>query len=332
MSIKNRKSLQIGWSTLVCLALFVRVGWAGAPKAETASVPSRAVQAVNFTAFAQFRLARENRPLGLDTETWKEGLFGGWVTIPLGNHFGIRLALDGGIDAVSPEKGRRSFSLLNTGGDLFIRNPSKGYVQLGYRWNGSWWNSQGESQTSDFASSEHQLSYEMGLFLGDYDLDFGIEYLRVSGEGTATLLPNGGFQNSYSLPSNGFRLWGESHWYAANSLSLSFDAEWGRRGVAISPDDSLNAHLERFRARLSAYWQPPFASLVSGATVGLSVGLGYDTKPAVHGSMILPPGSDVSPTENTLKNAYSFTYGFRLGVTVYFPGTSSLKERARQHQ
>ena len=102
--------------------------------------------------------------------------------------------------------------------------------------------------------------------------------------------------------------------------------------MTISTDDSLNAHLERFRARLSAYRQPPFASLVSGATVGLSVDLGHDTKPARNGSLILPPGSYVSPTENTLKNAYSFSYGFRLGVTVYFPGTSSRKERARQHE
>ena len=172
----------------------------------------------------------------------------------------------------------------------------------------------------------------MGLFHGDYDLEFGVEYLRFTGEGTVTSLPTGDSQSSSYPPRNGFRLWGESNWYAANSLSLSFDVEWGRRRAESPPDDSLNAHLDRFRAQLSAYWQPPFASLVSGATLGLSVGLGYDTKPVIKSTTTLPPGSDVRQTETTLNNVYSFSYGIRLGVTVYFPGTSSLKERARQYQ
>ena len=332
MSIKNFKAFQIAWSSLPCLALVVLIGWAHAPKAETSSVPSAAVKGLNFTGFAQFQLTRENQPLGLDTNTWKEGLFGGWVTVPLGNRFGIRVALEGGIDAVSPDKGRSSLSLLNTGGDLFLRNPSKGYVQLGYRWKGAWWEGRIESQTGDFEASEHQLGYGMGLYLGDYDLEFGVEYLRFSGEGTVTSLPTGDSRSSSSLPRNGFRLWGESNWYAADSLSLSFEAEWGRRRAEISPDDSLHAHIDRFRTRLGAYWQPPFASLVSGATLGLSVGLGYDTKPVIKSTTTLPPGSDIRQTETTLNNVYSLSYGIRLGVTVYFPGTSSLKERARQHQ
>ncbi|MEE3326354.1 MAG: hypothetical protein VX252_03405 [Myxococcota bacterium] len=332
MSIRKFKKLRIACSTLPWLALVVLIGWAPAPKAETSSVSSPAVKGLNFTGFAQFQLTRENQPLGLDTSTWKEGLFGGWVTVPVGNRFGIRLALDGGIDAVSPDKGRSSLSLLNTGGDLFLRNPSKGYVQLGYRWKAAWWEGQIESQTVDSSASEHRLRYEMGLFLGDYELEFGVEYLRFSGEGTVTDLPTGNSQSSSSSARNGFQLLGGSNWYAANSLSLSFGVEWGRRRAEISPDDSLHAHIDRFRTWLGAYWQPPFASLMAGATLGLSVGLGYDTKPVIESTMTLPPGSDVWQTENTLNNVYSFSYSIRLGVTVYFPGTSSLKERARQHQ
>jgi len=33
-----------------------------------------------------------------------------------------------------------------------------------------------------------------------------------------------------------------------------------------------------------------------------------------------------------MSKVHSFAYDIRLGVTLYFPGTSSLKERARHYQ
>ena len=35
---------------------------------------------------------------------------------------------------------------------------------------------------------------------------------------------------------------------------------------------------------------------------------------------------------STLENLYDFEYDIRLRVTLYFPGASSLKERARRYQ
>ena len=35
---------------------------------------------------------------------------------------------------------------------------------------------------------------------------------------------------------------------------------------------------------------------------------------------------------STLENLYEFEYDIRLGVTLYFPGASPLKERARRYQ
>ncbi len=69
----------------------------------------------------------------LETATEREALIGGWVTAPVGERFGIRLALDGGIEGISDDLfgGSPSRSLLNAGGDIFIRDPNKGYVQLG---------------------------------------------------------------------------------------------------------------------------------------------------------------------------------------------------------
>ena len=97
--------------------------------------------------------------------------------------------------------------------------------------------------------------------------------------------------------------------------------EWGR---TETPDYFPDSHLERFQARLGADWQPPVASLRAGATGGLSAGLGYYTTPAVTTTGL---GSS-----STLENLYDFEYDIRLGVTLYFPGTSSLKERARHYQ
>ena len=60
--------------------------------------------------------------------------------------------------------------------------------------------------------------------------------------------------------------------------------EWRRteipgfdNGVSSKP----SGHRDRFQARFGADWKPPVASPGLGATVGLSVGLGYYTVPVL---------------------------------------------------
>lgn len=170
------------------------------------------------------------------------------------------------------------------------------------------------------------------LFVHEFG-QFGIEYLRLSGEVTVTTLSTGN-EESFSSFNNGFRLLGGSTWYAADALAFGFDVEWGRteipgfdNGVSSLP----SAHRDRFQARFGADWQPPVASPGVGATVGLSLGLGYYTVPVFTSTTIPTPGPGFD-TETTVNDVYSFSYDIRLGVTVYFPGTSSLKERARRYQ
>ena len=326
-----RPGTGLGWKSRVfaagwALGALLLLSGAGPARADSEAAP-RAVESLNFTGLAELQVTREDRPLDFDTGTGREALIGGWLTAPLGERFGVRLALDGGIEAVSSDGivGHISRSLLNAGGDLFMRDPSKGYVQLGYRWSGAWWSGRDDFQLANFMESDHRVRGSAGLFRGDFDLEFGIEYLRLSGEVTVTTLSTGN-EESFSSFNNGFRLLGGSTWYAADALALGFDVEWGRTEHGFDP-----FHQDRFQARFGADWQPPVASPGVGATVGLSVGLGYYTVPVVTSTIIPTPGPGFD-TETTVNDVYSFSYDIRLGVTVYFPGTSSLKERARRYQ
>ena len=115
-------------------------GLAHAPSADTPSVPPRAVESLNFTGLAQFEFSEEDWPTGPDTMTENQVRIGGWLTAPLGDSGGIRLALDGGtasrsLPGLPSGTGHSSVWLSNVGGDVFLRDPNKGYVQLGYRWN-----------------------------------------------------------------------------------------------------------------------------------------------------------------------------------------------------
>jgi len=321
-------------ATLPCLALVGLIGWAHAPKAETPGAPSRAVESLNFTGLAQFEFDEADWPTGQDTTTQNEVLIGGWVTAPLGEDAGIRLALDGGTASRSEPAGppsgasHSSLWLFNAGGDVFLRDASKGYVQLGYRWNRAWGGSRRDADfVSDVVLSFHRVRYEVGLFHGDYDFEFGVEYLRQTGESTLTTLSTGNAQTDQIPSENGYRLLGGSTWYASDALALGFDLDWGRTGTEISGYSS-DLHRDQFQARLGADWQPPVASLRAGATVGLSLGLGYNTTPVATTTVTPPPGGTVT----THRDVYSFAYDVRLGVTLYFPGTSSLKERARRYQ
>ncbi len=322
----------LGWKSRVfaagwALGALLLLAGAGPARADSEAAP-RAVESLNFTGLAELQVTRADQPLSPDTGTGREALIGGWLTAPLGERFGIRLALDGGVASLPTDfsGSLSSRSLLNVGGDLFMRDPSKGYVQLGYRWNGAWWSGRDELQIGDLMVSGHRLRGSAGLFRGDFDLEFGIEYLRLTGEVTGTTLSTGN-DFSFALPTdNGFRLLGGSTWYAADALALGFDVEWGRTEHGFDP-----FHQDRFQARFGADWQPPVASPGVGATVGLSVGLGYYTVPVVTSTVIPIPGP-VFETETTVNDVYSFSYDIRLGVTVYFPGTSSLKERARSYR
>ena len=336
-----RPGAGLGWQSRVfaagwALGALLLLAGAGPARADSEAAP-RAVESLNFTGLAELQVTRADQPLSSDTETGREALIGGWLTAPLGERFGVRLALDGGVASLpeTPFSGNLpSRSLLNVGGDLFMRDPSKGYVQLGYRWNGAWWSGRDELQIGDVMVSGHRLRGSAGLFRGDFDLEFGIEYLRLTGEVTGTTLSTGNDFSSALPTENGFLLLGGSTWYAADALALGFDVEWGRteipgfdNGVSSSP----SAHRDRFQARFGADWQPPVASPGVGATVGLSLGLGYYTVPAFTSTITPTPGPGFE-TETTVNDVYSFYYDIRLGVTVYFPGTSSLKERARSYR
>ena len=333
MRIEFITPARITRATLPCLALVGLIGWAHAPKASSPSAPSRAVESLNFTGLAQFEFSEADLPIVQDTMTESEVLIGGWITAPLSDSAGIRLALDGGTASRSAPvlhfgASHDSKSLFNAGGDVFLRDPNKGYVQLGYRWNHAW----GEvfrdgNSVADVVSSVHRIRYAVGLFHEDYDFEFGAEYLRQTGESTLTTLSTGNVQTDQFPSNNGYRLLGGSTWYASDALALGFDLDWSRIIERLAGYSS-DLHRDQFRARLGADWQPPVASLRAGATVGLSLGLGYDTIPVITWVVTPPPGGTVI----THRDVSSFVYDVRLGVTLYFPGTSSLKDRARQYQ
>ena len=325
-----RRGAELGWKSRVfamgCVlsALFLLVG-AGSGWAEEEAVP-RAVESLNFTGLAELWFLQADLPLGQGTATGKLGLAGGRATAPLGDRFGIRLALGGGMLT-------DSLSLVSMGSDFFIREPDRGYVQLGYRWNGNWSTERTDTQIADIKGSVHQLLYSVGFFKGDFDFELGVEYQRFAPEVRVTTVSTGA-REEFSSSSNGFRLLGGSTWYAADSFALGFGVEWSREeipgfdnGVSSQP----STHREQFQARFGADWQPPVASPGVGATVGLSVGLGYYMVPAFTSTVTPIPGPGFE-TEITVDDVYSFSYDIRLGVTVYFPGTSSLKERARSYQ
>ena len=216
-----------------------------------------------------------------------------------------------------------------------MRDPNKGYLQLGYRWNGVWWNERDEFEIADFTLSSHQLRGSAGLFRGDFDLDFGIEYLGHTRELNLTTLATGD-DSSFDFPvNNAFGLLAGSTWYATDSLALGLDMEWNREyypSLVFSPGTAR--HQGRFRARIGTEWQPPVADPRVGATVGLSAGVGYNTYAVVISVLDLGGGRAGfdAKISSTVNNVYSFAYDIRLAVTLYFPGTSSLKERARQYQ
>ena len=331
MERANLRAARIARTALPCLALVGLTGLAHAPSADTPRAPSRAVESLNFTGLAQFEFSEADEWTGGGTSTENTLRIGGWVTAPLGEAAGVRLALDGGALARSfavVGGSHSSGNLLNTGGDIFLRDRERGYVQLGYRWNRAWWDGfRDDALTSDVVSSVHRIRYGVGLFHGDYDFEFGAEYLRLTGELTLTNRATGLAQTDPLPSNNGYRLQGGSTWYASDALALGLDLEWGRiieRVDGYSPD----LHRDQFRARLGADWQPPVASLRTGATVGLLLGLGYNTIPVVSSVVMPPPGGTVF----SHRDVYTFAYDVRLGVTLYFPGTSSLKERARQYQ
>ena len=337
MPIGSLAAVRIAGAALPCLALAGLIGWAHAPKAGTQGTPSRAVERLNFTGLAQFEFNEEDWWAGPDTVTENEVRIGGWVTAPLGDSGGIRLALDGGTASRSHPgpsgTNHSSVWLSNLGGDVFLRDPNKGYVQLGYRWNRAWGEGfRDDNFVSDVVTSVHRIRYEVGLFHGDYDFEFGVEYLRLTSESTVTTLSTGNAQTDRLPSNNGYRLLGGSTWYASDAVALGLDLEWGREKAGRDSDPFPDAHFEQFQARLGADWQPPVASPRVGATIGLSVGLGYQTVPVVTSTVTSPPGGAPFQTELTLTNPYLFSYDVRVGVTLYFPGTSSLKERARQYR
>ncbi len=328
----SRSGAGLGWKSRAIAggcalsALFLLAG-SGSGWADEEAVP-RAVESLNFTGLAELRVLQVDLPLGQGTATGKLGLAGGRVTAPLGDRFGIRLALGGGMltsSGASLQPGSRS--LVNAGGDIFIRDPDRGYVQLGYRWNGDWRVDRTDTQIADSEGSLHQLLYSLGFFKGDFDFELGVGYERFAPELTVTTVSTGA-REEFSFSRNGFRLLGGSTWYAADSLALGFGVEWGRKeipgfdnGVSSSPA----LHEDEFQARFGADWQPPVASLRAGTTVGLSVGLGYYTA----GFREVTVGAGPTTTVEIIRE---FAYDVRLGVTVYFPGAHSLKERARSYQ
>ncbi len=322
-------AMRIASAALPCLALAGLIGWTHAPKADTPSAPSPAVESLNFTGLAEISFGETDVPRSQETSTGNRALIGGWVTAPLGDQFGIRLALNGGLEVGSPADVGSNYSipLLNAGGDIFIRDPSKGYVQLGYRWTEASWRRQEGAWVEDNKLSDHQLRYSVGLFHGDFDLEFGVEYLRRSGRSRVTNLSIG-FDENFRASSNGFHVLGGSTWYVADAVALGFGAGWSRMETHVPYPD---AHIDRFEARLGVDWQPPVASPRVGTTIGLSTGLGYYTSPF---QIVSSENTGGEIIINSITNGefVNFYYDIRLAVTLYFPGTSSLKERARHYE
>ena len=247
MERANLRAARIARTALPCLALVGLTGLAHAPSADTPRAPSRAVESLNFTGLAQFEFSEADEWTGGGTSTENTLRIGGWVTAPLGEAAGVRLALDGGALARSfavVGGSHSSGNLLNTGGDIFLRDRERGYVQLGYRWNRAWWDGfRDAALTSDVVSSVHRIRYGVGLFHGDYDFEFGAEYLRLTGELTLTNRATGLAQTDPLPSNNGYRLQGGSTWYASDALALGLDLEWGRiieRVDGYSPDLHLS--------------------------------------------------------------------------------------------
>ena len=200
-------------------------------------------------------------------------------------------------------------------------------MQLGYRWTEASWRRQEGAWVEDNELADHQLRYSVGLFHGDFDLEFGVEYLRRSGRSRVTNLSIG-FDENFRASSNGFHVLGGSTWYVADAVALGFGAGWSRMETHVPYPD---AHIDRFEARLGVDWQPPVASPRVGTTIGLSTGLGYYTSPF---QIVSSENTGGEIIINSITNGefVNFYYDIRLAVTLYFPGTSSLKERARHYE
>jgi hypothetical protein len=214
------------------------------------------------------------------------------ITFPVTHSFGSRLAISGGSTDFDSDSHLDSIDDVSLTGNLFWRNPDKGYVGIRY----SWSHAELDARTPAVGSTtnRHFVGMSGARFWGDFDAGGSITYWHSKSEFDVEV------SNSIT---DGVSLGAGAGWYPIDALRVTARFSYGYASSGSWSSDSLNGGL-------GISWQPPIAT-IRWLSIYCSGDFG--------GSRSDLPGAD-----------WAERYGLSVGFNLDWPGSSSLKELLRE--